>query len=72
MFRKIEPPRDPEEILTGICATCKTTVASPRHRTTPPPESYSAKMNRVGTFNDLPTVECPMCKARVLMFIPPK
>lgn len=67
MLIKREPPRPdeaPEEILSGVCGTCKRDVTVQRFKATPPP-TLRATEREPGTFNDLSSIECPTCRARI-------
>ena len=70
---KRPPPdsNDPEEILRGTCATCKTVVEAPRFLAQRP-KAQLAHARETGTFDDLLSVECPKCQARVFVVKIPK
>ncbi len=58
---KKEPPLDPDEWLTGTCATCKTVVRKQRWETMTH-SSRGLQSNNRGDFLGRAVVECPKCK----------
>lgn len=60
-------PKDPNEILKGICATCRTPIEVPRYLTRKPEKRYGDTQPRGWMFYSAPTVECTKCKAMVYL-----
>lgn len=52
-------PPNPDELLIGVCGTCKARLEVIRA------ETVKARAN--SGFGDLPSAECPLCKARVYL-----
>ena len=64
MLMKIErrEQRDPDEILTGVCGTCKKQIEVKRSETTTASNPYGRVTQMPGVWYDAPYVECPYCK----------
>lgn len=65
---KREPPPsrylNPDEPLAGKCMTCGTIVRCLRRDT-----DHGRKKPQLGTWDDLLSVECPGCRARVFVML---
>lgn len=57
MIGKHLPPLNPEDILSGKCATCGTEIKMPRYEARAPHKHRDITM-----FGELYTCECPHCK----------
>lgn len=61
LYRRPEPPPDPETVYRGRCGTCGTQVEMLRYLT-------AAPLDEVGTmFAGQRSAECPLCGARVFL-----
>jgi MinD superfamily P-loop ATPase len=56
-----KPRGKPDDILQGICGTCKKTVEVPR---------FQAKVKKEH-WGEVPAVECPQCRACVYLTVKP-
>lgn len=63
--RPVSPP-NPDDLMSGKCATCGNSVTVLRREAVPPISSrhYLSDAKEPGAWDDLYFTECPTCKAR--------
>ncbi len=64
LSRKPDPPRDPDEVVRGKCATCGTVVECRRADLVSNPPQIGPNRN-ASHWDDLAYCTCPRCGSRV-------